>query len=190
MPPLRAGRPADYAVTRRFVPALGAAALQLLDPQPGELILDVGCGDGALTAKIAAAGARVIGVDCLSGEMVEAARARGDRRLRRRRGAGYAGRAFGAVRRGLLQRCPALDARSRWRSRPAIFAGSKAGRSGLPARWAAKAISRSCAPALRRPSARRAIAMPGRGPELMVSPPSKSSRGSMSGRVHRYRGAS
>ena len=68
--------PADYAVNAAFVPELGSAAVQLLDPQPGELILDVGCGDGALTAKIAEAGARVIGLDS-SPEMVEAARSRG-----------------------------------------------------------------------------------------------------------------
>jgi SAM-dependent methyltransferase len=58
------------------VPALGAAALELLDPQPGELIVDLGCGDGALTRKIAESGARVIGLDA-SEAMVEAARARG-----------------------------------------------------------------------------------------------------------------
>jgi SAM-dependent methyltransferase len=67
---------ADYARNAAFVPALGDAVLQLLAPQPGELILDVGCGDGALTERIAAAGARVIGLDS-SPEMVEAARARG-----------------------------------------------------------------------------------------------------------------
>jgi SAM-dependent methyltransferase len=67
---------ADYARHAAFVPALGDAVLQLLAPQPGELILDVGCGDGALTERIAAAGARVIGLDS-SPEMVEAARARG-----------------------------------------------------------------------------------------------------------------
>ena len=68
--------PTDYAKNAAFVPALGDAVLQLLAPQPGELILDVGCGDGALTERIAAAGARVIGLDS-SPEMVEAARARG-----------------------------------------------------------------------------------------------------------------
>lgn len=68
--------PSDYASNAGFVPALGAAALALLDPQPGEFILDVGCGDGQLTSRIAAAGARVIGLDA-STEMVEAARARG-----------------------------------------------------------------------------------------------------------------
>lgn len=68
--------PADYAQNAGFVPELGGAALRLLAPQPGELILDVGCGDGALTARIAEAGARVIGLDS-SPEMAEAARARG-----------------------------------------------------------------------------------------------------------------
>ncbi|HET9426965.1 MAG TPA: class I SAM-dependent methyltransferase [Allosphingosinicella sp.] len=66
----------DYAQNAAFVPELGEAVLRLLDPQPGELILDVGCGDGTLTAKIAEAGARVIGLDS-SEAMVEAARARG-----------------------------------------------------------------------------------------------------------------
>ena len=68
--------PADYAKNAAFVPQLGDAVLHLLAPRPGELILDVGCGDGALTARIAAAGANVIGLDA-SVEMVEAARARG-----------------------------------------------------------------------------------------------------------------
>jgi SAM-dependent methyltransferase len=67
---------ADYAKHAAFVPRLGDAVLQLLDPKPGELILDVGCGDGVLTERIVQAGARVIGLDS-SVEMVEAARARG-----------------------------------------------------------------------------------------------------------------
>ena len=66
----------DYAQNAAFVPGLGQAALQRLDPKPGELILDIGCGDGVLTARIAEAGARVIGFDSSEG-MVEAARARG-----------------------------------------------------------------------------------------------------------------
>jgi SAM-dependent methyltransferase len=68
--------PEDYANNAAFVPALGAPALALLAPQPGELILDLGCGDGVLTSRIMAAGARVIGLDA-SPEMVEAARSRG-----------------------------------------------------------------------------------------------------------------
>ena len=68
--------PTDYAANAGFVPALGGPALELLDPKPGELILDIGCGDGALTQRIMASGARVIGLDA-SPEMVEAARARG-----------------------------------------------------------------------------------------------------------------
>jgi SAM-dependent methyltransferase len=68
--------PSDYAANAAFVPALGAPVLALLDPQPGEAILDLGCGDGILTEKIIAAGAQVIGIDA-SEEMAEAARARG-----------------------------------------------------------------------------------------------------------------
>ena len=72
---------ADYAEVGGFVAELGAAALDLLDPQPGETILDVGCGEGALTEKIAERGARVVGIDN-SPEMVAAAQARGlDARL-------------------------------------------------------------------------------------------------------------
>ena len=68
--------PADYARNAAFVPALGAAALGLLAPQAGEIILDLGCGDGALTLLIEQAGAKAIGLDA-SPEMVEAARTRG-----------------------------------------------------------------------------------------------------------------
>ena len=67
---------ADYAQNAGFVPALGAAALALLDPKPGEFVIDIGCGDGVLTEQIVRAGAKVIGLDA-SVEMVEAARARG-----------------------------------------------------------------------------------------------------------------
>ena len=67
---------ADYAQNAGFVPALGAAALALLDPQPGEFVIDIGCGDGVLTEQIARAGAKVIGLDA-SADMIEAARARG-----------------------------------------------------------------------------------------------------------------
>ena len=68
--------PDNYARTASFVPRLGAHLIERLHPRPGELILDVGCGDGTLTADIAASGARVIGIDS-SPEMVEAARRRG-----------------------------------------------------------------------------------------------------------------
>jgi SAM-dependent methyltransferase len=50
--------------------------LALLGPQPGERILDLGCGDGVLTVKIAEAGADVIGVDA-SPAMIDAAKALG-----------------------------------------------------------------------------------------------------------------
>ena len=68
--------PESYARNARFVSDLGEPLLRLLDPKPGELILDLGCGDGALTEKIAVCGARVIAMD-MSRAQVEAARQRG-----------------------------------------------------------------------------------------------------------------
>lgn len=47
-----------------------------LAAQPGERILDLGCGDGQLTERLAAAGAVVRGADAAA-QMVAAARARG-----------------------------------------------------------------------------------------------------------------
>ena len=67
---------ADYALHAAFVPALGAPVLALLDPRPGERILDLGCGDGVLTEKLVAAGASVLGTD-IEEDMLAAARARG-----------------------------------------------------------------------------------------------------------------
>ena len=65
-----------YLTNAAYVPALGAAVFELLNPAPGERILDVGCGEGSLTARIAAAGATVVGIDS-SREMVAAAKNRG-----------------------------------------------------------------------------------------------------------------
>lgn len=67
---------ADYARNGRFVADLGASLLEWLAPQPGERILDVGCGDGALTEKLVASGAYVVGADA-SPQLVDAAKARG-----------------------------------------------------------------------------------------------------------------
>ncbi|MEM6438796.1 MAG: methyltransferase domain-containing protein [Pseudomonadota bacterium] len=65
-----------YDEAARFVSDLGAPVVALLDPRPGERILDLGCGDGALTEALAAAGASVTGVDA-SADMVAGAVARG-----------------------------------------------------------------------------------------------------------------
>jgi len=68
--------PDTYSKNARFVSDLGEPLLNLLDPRPGEKIMDLGCGDGTLTQKITAAGSLVIGVDS-SPAFVEAAHAHG-----------------------------------------------------------------------------------------------------------------
>ena len=65
-----------YSKNARFVSDLGEPVVELLNPQPGERILDLACGDGALTEKINARGAEVIGIDG-SADMVAAAKKRG-----------------------------------------------------------------------------------------------------------------
>src|SRR2546425_9581809 len=68
--------PEGYARHARFVADLGMPVVELLAPRAGERILDLGCGDGALTERLVAMGCRVVGVDG-SAEQVAAAQARG-----------------------------------------------------------------------------------------------------------------
>lgn len=65
--------PAQYGKNARFVSDLGMPIVELLSPQPGERILDLGCGDGALTIKLVELGCTVVGVDS-NAEMVNAAK--------------------------------------------------------------------------------------------------------------------
>jgi len=68
--------PVAYGKDGAFVHELAGGALEWLAPQPGEQILDLGCGDGQLTQRIAASGAIVTAIDA-SPDMVAATRARG-----------------------------------------------------------------------------------------------------------------
>jgi trans-aconitate methyltransferase len=68
--------PESYGRDGAFVRELAAGVVEWLAPQPGERILDLGCGDGQLTQRVAASGASVVGIDS-SPAMVSAARARG-----------------------------------------------------------------------------------------------------------------
>lgn len=68
--------PQAYEQHGAFVHRLAGGVLEWLAAQPGERILDLGCGDGQLTRRIAATGARVVGLDA-SAQMAAAARACG-----------------------------------------------------------------------------------------------------------------
>jgi SAM-dependent methyltransferase len=57
-----------------FVSAMAGGVLELLDASPGEVVLDLGCGTGELAARIAATGARVIGLDSDPAMVAAAAR--------------------------------------------------------------------------------------------------------------------
>jgi len=68
--------PKRYARNAGFVAELGMPVVDLLAPVPGERILDLGCGDGALTAKLVELGCEVVGVDA-SADQITAAQEKG-----------------------------------------------------------------------------------------------------------------
>lgn len=62
-----------YDSRHAFVWQMAESVLEMLKPSAGERILDLGCGTGHLTARIAASGASVVGIDG-SPAMIEEAR--------------------------------------------------------------------------------------------------------------------
>lgn len=61
-----------YDNQHAFVSNFGANLVELLSPQPGEYILDLGCGTGHLTEKIASLGAEVLGIDSAESMLIQA----------------------------------------------------------------------------------------------------------------------
>ena len=68
--------PQAYGQNGSFVHGLAGGVLEWLEAQAGERVLDLGCGDGQLTARVALSGAKVVGLDA-SPQMAAAARSRG-----------------------------------------------------------------------------------------------------------------
>lgn len=73
MPPSQFWNPEVYEARHAFVWQLGEDLVHMLEPKPGERILDLGCGTGQLTRKIADSGADVLGLDA-SPDMIGQAR--------------------------------------------------------------------------------------------------------------------
>jgi trans-aconitate methyltransferase len=59
----------SYTQKHAFVFRYGAGLVDVLAPEPGELVLDLGCGSGELAQEIASRGAAVVGLDA-SAEML------------------------------------------------------------------------------------------------------------------------
>lgn len=66
-----------YSTSASFVPQLATAIVQWLNPQPDDIILDLGCGDGALTSKLKQSSASVTGVDSSANLVISAKKAYG-----------------------------------------------------------------------------------------------------------------
>lgn len=61
-----------YDNQHSFVSNFGTNVVELLSPQPDEYILDLGCGTGHLTEKIANCGAQVLGIDSAESMIIQA----------------------------------------------------------------------------------------------------------------------
>ncbi|HVY25041.1 MAG TPA: methyltransferase domain-containing protein [Polyangiaceae bacterium] len=70
----QAWNPTHYDRAGAFVPKLAADLIELLAPEPGQRVLDLGAGTGDLTQALAAAGARPLGLDASQAMVSEARR--------------------------------------------------------------------------------------------------------------------
>ena len=65
-----------YTRNAGFVAGLAADLIDVLDPRPGQRVLDVGCGDGEFSMRVRARGADVSGIDSAP-DMIRSARSKG-----------------------------------------------------------------------------------------------------------------
>jgi trans-aconitate methyltransferase len=70
--PTERWNPELYQASHSFVWKFGRDLLALLAPQPGEHILDVGCGTGQLTGEMSRSGAQVTGIDSAASMIAQA----------------------------------------------------------------------------------------------------------------------
>src|SRR5208337_1272978 len=59
--PMKMWDPKEYDARHHYVTDYGASLIAMLNPKPGERILDLGCGTGHLTNEIVKTGAFVVG---------------------------------------------------------------------------------------------------------------------------------
>ena len=129
--------PETYSRNAAFVPQLGNGALEWLAPEAGERILDLGCGDGQLTERIAAIGSERNRHRRLTEHGRRGARARHRRRGRLR---GIVALPGSILRRRVFECGAALGARAGRDDEPKCAACCVPA-DVLSPRWAATAIS-------------------------------------------------
>jgi len=102
--------PEGYREHAGFVAELGEPVVQWLAPRAGERILDLGCGDGALSARLAATGCELVATDANPAFVTAARRTHGlDARVMDARALTFEGRFDAVFSNAVLHWIPAAE---------------------------------------------------------------------------------